>query len=340
MPEAASEVIQARILRFFPKLINDLGGNPAAILSAHGLDEETCEQEAVVTCRQWVRVLEHAAAVLGVADIGMRLAERQGGTGVFGALGQVMQNCHTLGESLSYAATHNSAHCLAARVWMGRTASGRSIFMGHELLAEELSTRQQAVEHILLAGHLAVGDLTGGRTKARRVHFRHQATSSIPVYHRHFRCDVRFCCNEDGIAFTAADLAAPILERDEGSFDQLLETVEQTYGTRQATFAAQVRGVVMPMLWTGMCCVEDVARVLKVHPRALHRRLQAEGCLFQSIKDEVRSDILLYYLKRTELPLGKISEKLGFSEQSAMTRFARARLHSSPRELRRGFQLR
>lgn len=244
MPESASEAIQAPILRHFPALVRDLGGDPAAILGAFDLATEACDKEGAVTCRQWVGVLEFAATVLQAEDIGMRLAERQGGVGCFGPLGRVMRNCRNFGDSLNYAATHNAAHSLAVRVWMGRTTSGQSVFMGHELLGEDLSNRMQAIEHALLAGHLAARATTGGRVGARRVHFRHQALAARSVYRRHFQCEVRFCCNEDGLAFAAADMQAPICGPDDVSLPDMIEEIERTYGDRHPPFHAQVRGVV------------------------------------------------------------------------------------------------
>lgn len=335
MTGPASERIQPRILRYFPDLVAELGGDPPAMLDAFGLSCADCDREAGVTCGQWIGVLELAASTLHVDDFGMRLAERQGGTGIFGPLGQVMKNCRTFGESLRYAATHNAAHSLAARVWMGRTASGQSVFMGHELLGGALSGRSQAIEHAILAGHLCAVALTGGKVRARRVHFRHPANSASSVYRRYFQCDVHFCRNEDGIAFAARDMTAAIVEPDEVSLDDFINRVERLYGGCRPPFHAQVQGVMMQLLWTGGCTVDDVARVLKLHPRALHRRLKDEGCTFQAIKDEVRRDILVYYLQHTALPFGRIADKLGFSEQSAMSRFARAKLNASPRQLRR-----
>ncbi|TCM27767.1 AraC family transcriptional regulator ligand-binding domain-containing protein [Novosphingobium sp. ST904] len=334
MAESASQMIQARILRHLPELIRELGGHPDAALKAFDLDCEICEIEGAVSCRQWVGVLDRAAAQLKIDDLGMRLAERQGGTALFGPLGNVMRNCRNFGESLTYAATHNAAHSLGTRVWMGRTMSGQSVFMGHELLAEAISSRSQAIEHALLAGHLAARSMTGGHVGARRVHFRHKAISRPSVYRRYFQCDVRFCCNEDGVAFAAEDLLRPIFDPDKVSLTELIERIEREYGTQRPAFQALVRSVVMQLLWTGNSAVEDVSHVLDLHSRALHRRLQAEHCTFQTIKDEVRRDVLMYYLRYTALPLGRISEKLGFSEQSAMSRFARTHLNATPRQLR------
>ncbi|WP_313440859.1 AraC family transcriptional regulator ligand-binding domain-containing protein [Novosphingobium sp.] len=340
-----SEMMQARILRRFPQLVRDLGGEPADILAAHGLDCESCDREGAVTCSQWIGVLEQAAAELGVTDFGMRLAERQAGIDLFGPLGRVMRSSRTFGESLDHAVTHTAAHSLAVRLWAGRSASGQSVFIGHEVLAEGLSSRGQSIEHALLAGHLVAKALTGGRVGAQRVHFRHEAISDKAVYRRHFRCEVRFCCNEDGLAFAASDLAVPLVDPDAAtdaglnpdSLDDMIAFVETEYGRKRPTFQTQVRGVMMPLLWTGKSAVQDVARILELHPRSLHRRLREERSSFQAIKDEVRRDLLLYYLRCTDMPFAHIVEKLGFSEQSAMSRFVRSQFDTSPRELRRSY---
>lgn len=332
--ESNAQIIQARILRYLPELIWGLGGDAEFILGSFDLDCESCDTEGAVTCRQWVGVLELAATTLRLADFGMRLAERQGGTALFGPLGNVMRNCRNFGESLAYAATHNSVHSLGTRVWMGRSASGQSVFMGHELLAEDISSRSQAIEHALLAGHLAARSMTAGQVGARRVHFRHGAISPPSVYRRYFQCDVRFCCNEDGVAFTTEDLSRPIFDPDEVLLNDLIKRIENEYGTRRPAFQALVRSIVMQLLWTGNSTVDDVARILNLHSRSLHRRLQSESCTFQTIKDEVRRDVLLYYLQYTTLPLYRISEKLGFSEQSVMSRFTKAQLSATPRQLR------
>ena len=80
----------------------------------------------------------------------------------------------------------------------------------------------------------------------------------------------------------------------------------------------------------------EVAAELNLHPRTLHRRLAAEGTSFQKIKDEVRRDVMLYYLQQTRLDFTRISERLGFSEQSVMTRRCNRWFSASPTRVRAG----
>ena len=97
---------------------------------------------------------------------------------------------------------------------------------------------------------------------------------------------------------------------------------------------AQARGVIMQFLGTENCTNDRIATALNLHPRTLHRRLNAEGTSFQQIKDEVRRDVMLYYLQQTHLDFALISERLGFAEQSVMTRRCNRWFSASPTKLR------
>ena len=92
----------------------------------------------------------------------------------------------------------------------------------------------------------------------------------------------------------------------------------------------------MRFLGSELCGNREVAAELNLHPRTLHRRLAAEGTSFQKIKDEVRRDVMLYYLQQTRLDFTRISERLGFSEQSVMTRRCNRWFSASPTRVRAG----
>lgn len=66
--------------------------------------------------------------------------------------------------------------------------------------------------------------------------------------------------------------------------------------------------------------LEAVAQQLALSPRSLHRKLEAEGESFQKIKDELRRDIAIHALTRTNLPMKKISIDVGFSDQASFQR--------------------
>jgi AraC-like DNA-binding protein len=71
----------------------------------------------------------------------------------------------------------------------------------------------------------------------------------------------------------------------------------------------------------------------------LHRRLQSEGLHFTELESRVRFKEACRLLSETGLSLGQISEQLGFSSQSAFTRFFRTRHDVPPLAFRQRVQL-
>lgn len=64
----------------------------------------------------------------------------------------------------------------------------------------------------------------------------------------------------------------------------------------------------------------EVAQRLAVSTRTLHRKLAIEGETFQSLKDQLRRDLAMYALKRTQAPLKQIAADLGFADQATFQR--------------------
>lgn len=328
------DIVHARLLQFLPELVEELGGEPDTLLRDAGIDPRSLrEGKTEATYRQMIQVIERAAAELHCPDFGLRLAVRQGGA-MFGPLGQVMKNSRTFGEALAYVGTHAYAHSLAVRIWQQRPPGGTGLFSGHDILIDGLPDRSQAIEQIMLVGHLFAMEITGGRARVRKVHFRHQPLSPLGAYRRYFGCEVRFGRNEDGVYYSDADLAAPIFRPDPEAYQTAIQYIDAHFAEARAPTHALVRGAVMQLLWPGESDNARVASELGLHPRTLHRRLGAEGTSFQQVKDEVRRDLLLYYLRQTDLDFSAISEKLGFAEQSVLTRRCRRWFSATPTQVR------
>jgi AraC-like DNA-binding protein len=333
-PAAAFDVVHARILRFFPELVGGLGGDLKSLPSQVGMDSiDLSGGGSTATYRQMVQLLEVAATTLSCPDFGMRLAMMQRG-GMFGPLGAVMRNSRTFGDALDYASKHAYAHSLAAGIWLQRCAADKTALVGHDILLDRAPNKAQAVEQVLLLGHLAAMDITHGKVRVRRVHFRHQPVSSPRTYRSYFGCEVLFGQNEDAVVFSDWDLACPIVDPDAQAYQSAKSFIEAEFTHYRPPVRAQVRGVIMRLLGTEHCTNERIAAELHFHARTLHRRLSSDGTSFQQIKDEVRRDVLIYYLQETNLDFGRISEKLGFAEQSVMTRRCNRWFSASPTKLR------
>ena len=330
------DLVHARILRFFPDLVRQMGGNPQPLMRQIGIRsaKKLTDGGSGATYRQMIHLIELAATGLRCPDFGMRLATVQSGSAMFGPLGLAMKNSRTFGEALDYVSKHTYAHSLAARIWLKRSPARKIVFVGHDILVDGVPNKCQAMEQILLLGHLAALEITGRRARVRKVHFRHQPVSPLKTYRRYFGCAVRFGQSEDGVIFSEADFACPIVHPDSHLYQAVTSFIDASFTRYRPPLHAQARGVIMQLLGTEHCTNERIAAALNLHPRTLHRRLREEGTSFQQIKDEVRRDAMLYYIQQTELEFASISERLGFAEQAVMTRTCHRWFSASPTGLR------
>ncbi|MFT3968248.1 MAG: AraC family transcriptional regulator ligand-binding domain-containing protein [Sphingobium sp.] len=333
-PRNRHDAAEVQMLHLFPELVEELGGDPRALLAEAGVDPDAfLKGEVRASYRQIVELMELAALRLGCQDFGMRLGARQ--VGKFDTpLVIAMKHSRNFGEALRYVSSHSYAHSLAATIWLRPSSWEGFVSLGHDILLDGLPHRTQAVEQILLTAHHAAMEATGGRVRARCIVFRHQPASPMRVYRRYFGCEVRFGLQANSILFHKEDMACPILNPDEETHARITAFIDTEYPQRRPPVHAQVRGIVLRAIDSPFCSNDRLAAALNMHPRTLHRRLAAGGTSFQQIKNEVRRDMMLYYLRQTDMDLSQVSERLGFAEQSAMTHYCRKIFGLSPTLLR------
>ena len=93
--EADFDLVHADLMRFFPTLVSELGGDPDALMRRAGIEPGVAGARPRLGYRAWVHLLEQAAVELQRPDFGLRLAALQGGGRVFGPMGVVMRNSAT-----------------------------------------------------------------------------------------------------------------------------------------------------------------------------------------------------------------------------------------------------
>lgn len=331
----AFELAHAGTLQWFPELVAELGGDADGLMRAAGIDPaDIAGRVPRLNYRAMIDLLELAAMRLKCPDFGMRLAERQGGGKVFGPIGVVMRNSATLGEALHYVTSHAHAYGLAAAIPVERDRASGRVFVGFDILLDNAPDKTQTLEQLMLLAHYNAQEITGGRARVREIRFRHQPVSPLRAYRQYFGCDVRFDQPQDAMVFNAQDMDAPIHDPNSQHYELAKLFIEANFPVTAAPMHARVRGLVMKRLGVADCRIDSIAEELCLHPRTLHRRLAQEHKSFEDIKDEVRRDMARYYIERTGVPFSRISEKLGFSEASVLSRRCRHWFGASPRALR------
>jgi AraC-like DNA-binding protein len=333
--ESGTAMVHVGLLQQFREVVTQLGGDANALLLKTQIEPATLDnRHAVVPQRSFVRLLERAAAELSCPDFGMRLAAAQGGAKVIGPLGYVMRNSRTVRDAYQYCIEYVQAYSTAAAMSFEPGDVEGSVFVHLETFLGKPPNQPQTHERALLLTQLIALSISSGQTRAHEVWFTHQPLSPLSTYRRYFGCAARFGQTMNGLLFAngALDVANP--NADQQVYELATNYIEHRQPPTDAVFGPRIRTIVERLLLEGGCTHSNVASMLGMHPRALQRRLRAEGESFEAIKDGVRREIALRYLKESSIPLIRVARMLGYSETSALSRSCYRWFSASPRQLR------
>jgi AraC-like DNA-binding protein len=334
--DAAATVVRIEALRCFHEVVAGLGGDGRALLGKAGIDPALLDRPNATVCfRAFVNLLEQAARELACPDFGMRLAAPQGGAKVLGPLEVAMKNSRTLGEAFDYCAEHIQAYSPATQIRMEPGDAECRPLLRFEIVIGRLPHQRQAVEHALLLTHHAAKALSSGRAHAREVWFVHEQLAPAASYRAHFGVPIRFGQPFNALFFKTEDLAQEIVDRDPQLYELASSFIDSKFPATTQEMSSQVRAVVARLLAVGRCTHEEVTANLGIHPRTLQRRLREEGVSFEAIKDEVRRDIALRYLRQPGVSLTRVAAMVGYSEPSVLSRSCYRWFAASPRQLRK-----
>ena len=333
-------MVRTHSLRGFKDVVTSLAGNPVALLEGVGIEPSWLDRGTTeITHSQMVELFEAAATQLTCPDFGMRLAAvqaAQGATKVLGPLDVAMRNSATLGDAYRYFADHVHVYNNASQICLEKLPDDPRVLMLLEVLLVGGIHQRQAVEHALALLQHGIYAISGGHARAREVWFTHEPLAPLPVYRANFNATVRFGQTMNGLLFDEQDLDLPLPDTDPQLYEMATSFIDRRFRTSAMPLRTRVRINIARLLVEGNCTQEHVAAALGLHPRTLQRRLREEGESFEAIKDSVRRDVALRYLQQPEVSLVRVTEILGYSETSVLSRSCLRWFCASPRELRNG----
>jgi AraC-like DNA-binding protein len=102
-----------------------------------------------------------------------------------------------------------------------------------------------------------------------------------------------------------------------------------------STFKGKVRELVRAQLPSGRCTVERLAHQVGCDRRTLHRKLAQEQITFDVILNSVRSELAVRLLQNRDASLDVAADMLGFSSNSAFSRWFFGAFGKRPSEWRK-----
>jgi AraC-like DNA-binding protein len=271
-------------------------------------------------------IMDRVAAHEGLSKIGLLLAKAQN-YAVLGPVGQLMASCETLGSALGTYVALQMTNSTAAAAYLHPV--GDDYALGFGIYAPELPSSHIHDVAAAMACNI-VHDLTGSAVRPQEVLLSRPVPSDPEVYHRYFRCPVRFNDGQTCLILSARDVAFRLPSANAKLRENLLAALQRQLAQQPQGFAARVKHALRPLLLSGSASHRQVAKHLNTHPRTMGRRLEAEGFTFEQLKDEVRLAVARELLARTDIAISDVAAALGYATPSAFVRAFRRWTGGSP----------
>lgn len=329
-------LVRAASVRGIDDLVDDLGGDGAALLDRFGLAAATLDSDhALIGLRTVARLLETAAAELDCPDLGLRLAERQR-VGILGPLAVAITNSATLGDAFDSAVRYLFVHSPVLDISTVPDPEWRRGVRALRFGGTRTRIPPQSLDLRLGLVHRVIGTLVGRRYGLRSVYLPHPPLAPVERYTRFFGADVRFDQREALLRVPAGLRRLPLDGGDRVLRELALSYLESHYPDPRRPVAERVRAALAEYPDTVPPRITAVADRLRLHPRTLQRHLAAESTTFEAILDDHRKSTAHRLITRTDLPFGRIAAMVGLAEQSGLTRAVRRWFGVPPRRLRAG----
>ena len=254
--------------------------------------------------------------------------------GSYGMLARASLSATSLGRALKRWCRHHSL--IASDITLSLSVAGETATLAIAEHRDLGGLREFCLVSVLRNIHGLACWLIDSRLPLQGAQFPFAAPPHHEVYGVLFPGPTRFGCDHAAIQFDARYLALP-LRRDEAAMNQMLQralplTVRQY--RRDRLLVARVRQALSAQP-AQTRSAEDLAALLHVSPRTLHRQLVEKGTSLQTLKDEVRQGRARELLLRTARPLKQVAEAVGFQNEKSFIRAFRTWTGQTPAEFRR-----
>ena len=254
--------------------------------------------------------------------------------GSYGMLARASLSAGSLGVALKRWCRHHAliADDITLRLTVADDAASLSITEHRDLAA----LREFCLVSVLRNIHGLACWLVDSRIPLQGAQFPFSAPAHSDVYRVLFSGPTQFDAPSACLRFDARYLALP-LRRDEQALNQMLQRalpLTVLLYRRDRLLPTRIRQLLATQPAQSHSA-EDLAELLHISPRTLHRQLKEKGASLQALKDEVRQERARDLLLRTTRPIKQVAEAVGFRNEKSFIRAFRVWSGQSPAAFRR-----
>jgi AraC-like DNA-binding protein len=301
-----------------PETVRALGADPADVLVQAGVDVDLFDDlDNRISYRTASHLFRVCTQRTGCPHFGLLLGQR-GGLSFLGLVGLLARCSPDVEGALRSIVRYLHLHIQGASTTLEvRGSTAVFDYEIHELRAE--ATDQ--IEDAALATMCNImRDLCGPQWTPLEVWLAHRRPNDVAPFRSFFRAPVRFDADQNALVIPAESLQRP-LPLVQPELRRLLASriaaLEHQYSDQ---FPEQVRSILRTALLSNHGSAEQVAALLSMHSRTLHRRLAASGTNFRALVDETRFAIARQLLEDTDSDVGHVADVLDYADASAFTR--------------------
>jgi len=314
------------------------GANEQHILAKAGLTSAQLQQlKSRVSPAQLASIIDSSWRLNGDEFLG--LTEQKVKRGMFALLAGRLISCKTLEEVLSHTSDfyNLTGDQLQFEIEKKEANVFCSLNANFESKRTDSTPNSLLTELLLLIFHRFASWLIGELIPLNKVCVQHIKPEHHEEYRLMFPCRCEFEHKQNGLVFDAKYLCSPIVQHAD-SLNEYLDQVPLQWFRKQSyhdTYSAKVIRVLENALLEKETHLGSVASTLNMSARTLRRKLIAEGCRFQQLKDNMRRDKAINLLEQAELTIAQIGLAIGFTELATFSRAFKHWTGVSPSTYRR-----
>lgn len=310
-----SKTISTAYARSLFDYLRALGLDPTAVLPAEKVgDIEAGEMHGQTDLSGWLKLFGQAANQVADPDMGLKLGESLQ-IRHLGIAGYVLMSCGTLREAEEQMGRFMKLVGELGRAYTRRHGDSAELGMDWGGVGKMPPPMAQ----IFAASSAQMSRwLTGRSDLVFDAHFCFSKPADTSYYERIFGRTPRFGLTHTKLVFPAAYFELPITmgnpelrEMVEAQAEAVLKTL-----VGEPEILRRSKIAITQNLSTGRASLANIARVLGISTRTLHRRLEECGCTFRDLVEAVRQSRAETFLRSRDISLAEIAFMLGYSEQS------------------------
>ena len=319
------KTVSASYLASYVESCVEQGANEASLLACipGGLQDFRSHEGEVSETRYDAdiiyQVLIRTEKQTGKADIGLLIGENLR-PGSLNELGTAIMCCASLRQAIGV-----NCHYQALSQELGCTVLKTDASCAWVTWEPYYSDPEHArmFTDFIMAGQASFGRwLTWAHNQTPiAVHLRHERPNYSDAYAKMFDCPVLFSQAENAMLIELSALDLPLPQGNEVSLNEICKRLDLELAKLEPlrSYHEQVADLLQLDMTNGPLNLPQTARRLGVSPRSLRRCLAAEETSFRQILEQMRQQLCDKLLSEN-VPLLKIANQLGYSQQSAFNR--------------------